>query len=104
MGTKEPTPIRRESGKGADFVKRTNPFQTTFKTDSAPNFDEVPLLGAALDSVLQCGCAIILGRTRDGGANVITILDGAERYRTYCSNDEELGAAVRMMNELYGTQ
>lgn len=104
MGSKEPTPIRREAGKGADFIKRANPFQASFKTGSAPGLDEVSNFGSALDAVLTAGCAIIIGHTRDGGALVLTILDGSERYRTYCSNDEELTAAVKRMHEMYGTQ
>ncbi len=101
MGTDNIKPIRRNSGKGENFVRSKNPFAQGVQTTFAPNFDEVPLLGSALDSVLQCGCAVLMGRTRDGGAVVLTVLDGSERYRTYCSNSDERKAAIRFMAEQY---
>lgn len=102
MGTDNIRNIKRESGKGENFVKRSNPFQASFKTSTAPGLDELPNLGLALDVVLNAGCAMLIGHTRDGGAVVLTILDGAERYRTYCTNNDELVAAVKMMHEMYG--
>lgn len=104
MGTDNIKPIRRENGKGENFVKRNNPFQTSFKTSTAPNLDELSNLGSAIDEILQCGAAILIGRTRDGGAVVLTILDGADRYRTYCSDHQELEGAVRVIHEQYGTE
>lgn len=103
MGTDNIRNIKRENGKGENFVKRSNPFQASFKTGTAPGLDELSNFGSALDAVLTSGCAVLIGHTRDGGAVVLTILDGSERYRTYCTNNDELVAAVKMMHEMYGT-
>ena len=89
-------------GKGSNFDTRKNPFQAGIKlVGSRPELASVARLGLALDRVLNCGCAAIIGSTRDGGAVCITILDGEDRHRTYCSNDEELDAAITQLEQSY---
>jgi len=44
---------------------------------------------------------VMLGSTRDGGAVVITVFDGEQRHRTYCSNDHELENAFASVLAAY---
>jgi len=89
------------TGKGGDFATRKNPFTVRKATSSRPNLDAVGHLGTALDAILNQGCAIIIGVTRDNGALVLTILDNDERHRTYCSNEDELEEAINEIIQLY---
>lgn len=96
-------PRKQESGKGGNFDTRANPFQgSTHRQDSSADYTEVPNLGKALQVLIAAGCACILGGTRDGGAMVVTILDGEQRHRTYCSTSEELADAFSRIEEMYG--
>jgi len=93
---------RNGSGKGAEFVTRKNPFVPIIGTSTRPALGDVQMLGIALDKILESECAIIIGQTRDGGALVLTILDGEERHRTYCSNERELDQAISAIVDIYG--
>jgi len=90
-----------ERGKGKNFDTRKNPFTQKRVAGSHPNFDDVQGVGTALDAVLRQECAIIIGATRDGGAVVLTILDGPDRHRTYCSTPDELDEAISEIIMLY---
>jgi hypothetical protein len=97
------TPKSGENGKGGNFDTRRNPFSDKpGKKGGAPELASEASIGGTIDAVLRAGCALMLGHTRDGGALVITVLDGDDRHRTYCSNDEELDAAVRALANMYG--
>lgn len=89
-------------GKGGNIVTTRNPFQSTAtQKGSAPSLSEATFLGQAVDKLLDAGCAIIIGRTRDGGAVVLTVLDGDERHRTYCSTEVELDNAIAAISDIY---
>jgi len=89
------------TGKGGDFATRKNPFTARKSPGSRPNLDAHGDIGTALDAILNQGCAVIIGTTRDGGALVITILDNDDRHRTYCSNEDELEEAISEIIQLY---
>lgn len=100
MGNKDVQTKKQELGKGGAFETRKNPFQQK-RVGGFPLADTKTMLGGALAAVLRAECAVIFGTTRDGGALCITILDGEDRHRTYCGNDEELQDALRAMIENY---
>jgi len=89
------------SGKGGNIDTRRNPFLGNGKVAARPNLASVPGMGAVIDSVLLAGAAVMLGATRDGGAVIITIFDGENRHRTYCSNERELESAWASINAAY---
>lgn len=96
-------PAKKESGKGGNFDTRPNPFQgKTLASELRADYTEVPNLGKALQVLIEAGCACILGGTRDGGAMVVTILDGDNRHRTYCSTSGELADAFSRIEDMYG--
>ena len=91
----------KTTGKGGNWDTRPNPFANQKTGKGTCELANVPQLGLALDRVCRQGCAVMVGSTRDGGALVLTILDGETRHRTYCSNQDELDAAVESMNFVY---
>lgn len=95
------TPKKTGSGKGGDFATRKNPFTEARTSGHRPALADHATVGLALDQILKCECAVIIGTTRDGGALVLTILDNEDRHRTYCSNDDELSEAISAIMRLY---
>lgn len=98
MGTKEPA--KPGASKNGEWQSKPNPFSQG-PTHKAPELAEEAHIGRVFDKVLQSGCAVMLGLTRDGGALCLTILDGTERHRTYCSNDVELSNALAALSDMY---
>lgn len=94
---------KKETGKGGNFDTRVNPFTGPKAAPrNVADYTEVPSLGKALQVLIEAGCAIILGGTRDGGAMVVTVLDGETRHRTYCSTSQELSDAFDAIRDMYG--
>ncbi len=90
-------------GKGGDLQTRRNPFVAK-KVGGAPDMVECIVALQAIEALLEAACAIIISRTRDGGALCLTVLDGDERHRTFCSNGEELEAAFHSILNLFVKQ
>lgn len=96
-------PTSKEKAKGANFDTRPNPFANKAPAHAVrADYTEVPNIGKALQVLCNAGCAVIVGATRDGGALVLTILDGDTRHRTYCSTSPELQDAVDAIIDMYG--
>lgn len=87
-------------GKGGDFATGRNPFQDRPR-QIGPDIGKCPALPSAVGSVLKAECAIIISLTRDGGAVCLTILDGDNRHRTYCSSQAELDDAMQALMQMY---
>ena len=51
------------------------------------------ILTSALLSVVEHGCALMIGATRDHGAISLILMDGNERHKLYPSNVQELEQA-----------
>lgn len=56
---------------------------------------DVELLVAAIVSVTGEGAALLLSRTRDGGALCLTLCDGDDRLKLYASTREEMNDHLR---------
>jgi hypothetical protein len=54
-----------------------------------------------LDRVTRSGDALVIGRTRDGGAISITVISGDDREKLYASTDDELAAVITELCEAY---
>jgi len=87
-----------------EFNTQRNPFVGRGDKGKAPELSACADIGRACDRVLAMGCAIMLGHTRDGGALVITILDGNDRHRTYCADERELDMACAALYDVYAPQ
>jgi hypothetical protein len=94
----------KNAGKGGNIDTRPNPFgKIQRQTERSFGLADCPDALRMLDTLIQAGCAAIIGATRDGGALVLTVLDGDTRHRTYCSTIEELDEAVTALT-IYYTQ
>lgn len=72
---------------------------TAVNRDYAPALDALKAvdhdtLTAALLAVVEHGCALMIGATRDKGAISLTLLDGNERHRVYPTDVQELHQAL----------
>lgn len=96
---------RTSKGKiiNGEFETRRNPFVGRGDKGQAPELADSAHVGRAIDCVLRVGCAVMLGHTRDGGALVITVLDGNDRHRTYCADQRELDMAISALTDVYST-
>ncbi len=94
-------PNKVQNGKGENWDTRKNPFLSAKTGHIAPELADVASFGRVVDLVLRNGCALMVGHTRDGGALVLTVLDGEYRHRTYCSNASELEDAITSMQSSY---
>lgn len=61
------------------------------------------LLLDTLALVIDSGAAVILAATRDGGALVLTLLDGDDKDKVYCENAEEVREALTDLATAYTT-
>lgn len=52
-------------------------------------------------AVTDAGAAIMLGRTSDGGALSITVLDGEQRIREWPHSAEELGKTLSWLTKMF---
>jgi len=93
MGTNGQRTVRGTRGRGGSLQTSINPFAGKARPDARARIEDAPRALAAVDALLDSGCAIIIGKTQDGGAVSITILAGQERHRTYCADQEELNDA-----------
>lgn len=61
------------------------------------------VLTSALLSVVEHGCALMIGATRDHGAISLILMDGNDRHKLYPSNAQELDQALRDLIESFDT-
>ena len=93
----------RQGGSKAATGGRGSTFSTTKATGGAcPTCDEIASIGRVLDAVIASGDAIILSRTSDGGAVVITLLSDSGREKAYASTEAELSRAFEDLRAKYG--
>lgn len=92
---------KQQNGKAGLWDTRPNPFKELQGRPNTVSLGDIPRLGMALDTVLAQGCAFMFGLTRDGGAMVLTVLDGDERHRTYCSSQHDLEQAIEAIELVY---
>jgi hypothetical protein len=93
MGTDRQRAVRNGRGRGGSFQTIANPFETHTDVTTRARIARSAKAPAAIDAALDSGLAIIVGRTKDGGAVSLTLLAGEERHRTYCATQEELDEA-----------
>ena len=80
----------------------TNPFSSRAVDSGRGVLEDVPDCTRVLAMVAEGGRAVILGHTRDGGAWVVQVLDGQERFKSYASSQSELDDLFAQLHEAYG--
>lgn len=91
---------RNGSGRGPK-ASGSSPFATRVHPSAGMRFSVVPDLGDAIDAILEAGAALLVGRTSDGGAVAITLLDGGERHRAYVGTQAELDDAFDRLTQRF---
>jgi hypothetical protein len=81
--------------------KPLNPFSRRAVEEDHGVLEDVPGILGTIASLCSGGRAIIIGHTRDGGAWVIQILDGQERFKQYASTQSELDELFADLFEAY---
>jgi hypothetical protein len=68
----------------------------------ALNWDEAPpaLLASVVSAVVDGGDAILFGRTSDGGALLLQVLNGGGKHKLYPTSAEEVEAALRSVLDI----
>jgi len=92
-----------EKGKGGSFreERQDRPSRRIGDADSVAN---IAGIGNAIECVIAAGCYLSFGRTADGGATLIRVLDGDKKLSTYCTTTQELLDAVAALIEMYAAK
>lgn len=89
-------PASKNTGKGGAFKREQLETYNTRSSD-AHSLAEFGSLADVIERVVLAGAYISFGRTRDGGATLVRVLDGQQKLSTYCSSKQEL---MEMMESL----
>lgn len=92
---------KHETGKAGHFVKSKSQYRRVLESGTYPEIANARELWSAINQCIKVGHAVIIGATRDGGALCLTILDGDDRWKTYCANEEEVREAAQRMLQDY---
>lgn len=93
-------------GAGAPGARRTGSGIPRLLSNSTPTKPMLSLRDCGSDScwnslasVVECGAAVMVSRTSDGGAISLTLYLGSERYREYASTVDEVAELLRAFAE-----
>jgi len=92
---------RPTSGKGGDFRVEQNKRYTREAEGSAADLSRFGSLAECIECVIAAGAYISFGRTTDGGANLIRILDGDDKLSSYCHTHVEVMEAMEALRMRY---
>lgn len=91
---------RIDTGKGGSFkVEKTSYSKAVI--ESSLTLDGLFGIGALIDAVVAAGGYISFGRTGDGGAILLRVLDGPDKLTSYCSSRQEVLEAFEALKERY---
>jgi len=79
----------KERGKGGEFKEETTG-GTRRRIGNADSVGSVTGLADVVECVISSGAYLSFGRTSDGGATLIRVLDGDTKLSSYCTTTEEL--------------
>jgi len=89
-----------EKGRGGTFreERQDRPGRRIGNADSIAG---VAGVGDTIECTIAAGCYISFGRTTDGGATVIRVLDGDKKLTTYCVTQQDLIDALAALVQRY---
>lgn len=95
---KQSKPVKKtlEERFGKPIESASNSWRVSF-SESEPR-----LLHLVVAVVIDNGDAMVFGRTRDGGATVITILSGEQKHKFYSTTKSELDDNLNLIRREYG--
>ena len=76
---------------------RNSKYHSTKRSTTGIRWADVdgPSIKNAIDAVTADGCAVVFSRTSDGGALVLTLLDGPEKVKHYPNSNIEAVAILQ---------
>jgi len=89
------------SGKGGDFRVEKNERYTGTGEGAATSLKRFGSLAECVECVIASGAYISFGRTSDGGATLIRVLDGGDKLSSYCHSPEEIMDAMAALQLRY---
>jgi len=89
------------SGKGGDFRVEQNKRYTREAEGTAASLDRFGSLAECVECVISAGAYISFGRTTDGGATLIRVLDGDDKLSSYCHTHAEVLEALEALRLRY---
>jgi len=90
---------RQQLGRGANF-KPLPDFRTRRGAEVRLGESDQGLGWDALCSAVDDGLGVLMARTSDGGAISVTVYQGTERHRTYCTSDADINDMWRALKGL----
>jgi len=96
--------VKQSPKKGKTLAERfgTTPGNASGEWRVSYGGSDPRLLHLVIASVVDNGDALVFGRTRDGGAVVLTILSGDDKHKFYSTNNAELADNLNMIRREYG--
>lgn len=91
---------REETGKGGAFKEE----RTVARARTNSGADSLAAFGSlaeCIETVIAAGAYISFGRTSDGGATLIRVLDNDKKLSSYCSSRAEILEAMEALNKRY---
>jgi len=89
------------SGKGGEFRVEKNERFSGQGDGAAANLKRFGSLAECIECVIAAGAYISFGRTTDGGATLIRVLDGGDKLSSYCHSSEEIMEAMAALQLRY---
>jgi len=89
------------SGKGGEFRVEQNKRYTREAEGAAASLDRFGSLAECVECVISAGAYISFGRTTDGGATLIRVLDGDDKLSSYCHSHAEVLEAMEALRLRY---
>jgi len=89
------------SGKGGDFRVEQNTRYTREAEGTAADLSRFGSLAECVECVISAGAYISFGRTTDGGATLIRVLDGDDKLSSYCHSHAEVLEAMEALRLRY---
>jgi hypothetical protein len=95
-----PTKERGEGKGGAFRIEQNNRIPSQRQGDCA-TLDRYGSLAECVECVICAGAYISFGRTTDGGATLIRVLDGDSKLSSYCHTHAEFMEAMEALRLRY---
>jgi len=92
---------KNAQGTGAAFKVEQNPGMRKPAGGAAASLSSYGSLGDCVECVVSAGCYISFGRTSDGGATLIRVLDGDTKLSSYCTSGAEVLEAMEYLKTRY---
>jgi len=89
------------SGKGGEFRVEKNDRYSGQGEGTAASLKRFGSLAECIECVIAAGAYISFGRTSDGEATLIRVLDGGDKLSSYCHSSEELMEAMAALQLRY---